>query len=102
MINIGENILDAANRELMEEVGFGARAFILLNRVVIAPSYLFSATNIVLAKELYPKLLQGDEPELLQLVYWPINRMLSLLDEPDFCEARSISALLFLYVWFNK
>jgi ADP-ribose diphosphatase len=89
----GEELLEAANRELMEEVGYGARKLTLLRRLSTAPGYLQHATNIVLAQDLYPERLQGDEPEPIDVVPWPIADINALLEREEFSEARSIAAL---------
>ncbi|VTR61910.1 ADP compounds hydrolase nudE [Serratia fonticola] len=39
------------------------------------------------------KAWRGDEPEPLPQVRWPIANMMALLAEPDFREARNVSAL---------
>jgi ADP-ribose diphosphatase len=93
LIDPGEAVLEAANRELMEEVGFGAQRFDVLSKLTMAPSYLSSQMHIVLARDLYPQSLEGDEPEPLPQVRWPMANMLALLAEPDFREARNVSAL---------
>jgi ADP-ribose diphosphatase len=38
--------------------------------------------------------LEGDEPEPLQVVRWPLAQAEELLTHLDFCEARSITALM--------
>lgn len=101
VIDTGEAVMEAANRELMEEVGYGARTFTFLNHLTVTPSYFCNKMNIVVAQELYPHRLQGDEPEALPRVYWPITRMLELLNEPDFCEARTVSALFLTHTWLS-
>lgn len=93
LIDPGESILEAANRELMEEVGYGAQHFHVLAKLTMAPSYFSSKMNIVVARGLYPKSLEGDEPEPLPQTRWPIANMMELLQQPDFCEARNVSAL---------
>lgn len=93
LIDPGEGVLEAANRELMEEVGYGAKRFDFLSKLTMAPSYFSSKMNIVLAHDLYPQSLEGDEPEPLPQVRWPIANMMALLAEPDFREARNVSAL---------
>ncbi len=93
LIDPGESVLEAANRELMEEVGFGAQHFDVLAKLSMAPSYFSSKMNIVIAKGLYPQSLEGDEPEPLPQTRWPISRMMELLQQPDFTEARNVSAL---------
>ncbi|MDE9462829.1 ADP compounds hydrolase NudE [Xenorhabdus bovienii] len=94
-IDAEESPLEAANRELKEEVGFGAAKLELLTKLTMAPSYFSSRMNIVIAQDLYPERLEGDEPEPLVQVRWPIADMMSLLEHPDFNEARNVSALFF-------
>ncbi|MDX7998261.1 ADP compounds hydrolase NudE [Xenorhabdus sp. Reich] len=94
-IDAGETPLEAADRELKEEIGFGAEKLELLTKLTMAPSYFSSKMNIVVAQNLYPEYLQGDEPEPLVQVRWPISDMMSLLEHPDFNEARNVSALFF-------
>ncbi|AIN46902.1 ADP compounds hydrolase NudE [Candidatus Palibaumannia cicadellinicola] len=101
LIDAGEEIMEAANRELMEEAGYGAQNFTFLHSLTIAPSYLSSKMNIVVAQKLYPQKRQGDEPETLPLVRWPVSHMLALLNEIDFCEARNISALFLAHAWLR-
>ncbi|MDN0113854.1 ADP compounds hydrolase NudE [Yersinia intermedia] len=102
LIDPGEGVLEAANRELMEEVGFGAKRFDYLTKLTMAPSYFSSKMNIVIAHNLYPQSLEGDEPEPLAQVRWPIANMMALLDEPGFNEARNVSALFLAQAFLNK
>jgi len=99
LIDPGEDVLEAANRELMEEVGFGARRMEILTKLTLAPSYFSSKMNIVVAQDLYAQRRQGDEPEPLPQVRWPIADMMTLLNEPDFREARNVSALFLAHAW---
>ncbi len=89
----GESLLEAANRELMEEVGLGARRLEHLTSFTVAPGYLSHVTHVVLARELYPRRLPGDEPEPLEVVPWSLDRLPELLAREDCTEARSIAAL---------
>ncbi len=102
LIDPGETVLQAANRELMEEAGFGAGRMDTLSKLTMAPSYFSSKMNVVVARELYPKRLQGDEPEPLPQIRWPVADMLALLNEPDFNEARNVSALFLAHQWLNR
>ncbi|MGD0960639.1 MAG: ADP compounds hydrolase NudE [Methylomonas sp.] len=92
-IDQGETPLTAANRELKEETGYGARHLMHLHTVSLAPSYLEHTIDIILAEDLYPEKLAGDEPEELEVVPWDINRISSLLSTGECSEARSIAAL---------
>jgi ADP-ribose diphosphatase len=99
LIDPGEDVVEAANRELMEEVGFGAGKMHILTKLTMAPSYFSSRMNILVAEDLYPQQRQGDEPEPLPQVRWPIANMMDLLNEPDFREARNVSALFLAHAW---
>ena len=92
-IEAGEDLLAAANREIMEEVGYGARELIHLTSLTIAPGYLNHTTHVVLARDLHPQRLDGDEPEAIEVVPWPLDRIEALSAQEDFTEARSIAAL---------
>lgn len=89
----GETVIEAANRELQEEAGFGARRLEELTRLSLAPTYMTHVTSIVLARDLYPSRLEGDEPEELEVVPWPIADLHTLTARPDCTEGRSIAAL---------
>jgi ADP-ribose diphosphatase len=92
-IEEGEDMLAAANREIMEEVGYGARSLEHLSSLTLAPGYLGHTTHIVLARDLYPQRMEGDEPEPIEVVPWPLARLDELLQQNDFTEARSVAAL---------
>jgi len=92
-IEKGEDVLTAANREIMEEVGYGARSLHHLTSFSLAPGYLGHFTHVVLARELYPQQISGDEPEPLEVVPWRMNELSQLFGRDDCTEARSIAAL---------
>ncbi|PHN83848.1 ADP compounds hydrolase NudE [Vibrio splendidus] len=94
LIDPGEQPNEAAIRELKEEIGFGANKLTPLKEVILAPSYFSSKMTLFIAEELYPEKLEGDEPEPLDIVRWPLAQAEELLTHLDFCEARSITALL--------
>ncbi len=94
LIDPGESPDAAANRELKEEVGFGASTLIPLKEVVLAPTYFSSRMTLFIARGLYPERLEGDEPEPLEVVRWPLQQADELLTHLDFSEARSIAALM--------
>ncbi len=92
-IDTGETFLQAANRELKEEVGYGARQLHHLSSLSIAPSYLEHTIDIVIAQDLYEEKLEGDEPEELEVIPWKIDNISGLLATGECTEARSIAAL---------
>ena len=92
-IDDGENLLNAANRELKEEVGYGAKHLHHLTSLSIAPSYLEHMIDIVIAQGLYKEKLEGDEPEELEVIPWKLDNIQGLLATGECTEARSIAAL---------
>ncbi len=92
-IEAGEDVLDAASREMMEEVGYGAGQLTLLKTLTSAPGYSSQQTHIVLAEALYERRLPGDEPEEIEVVRWPVAKLDELFQRDDCTEARSIAAL---------
>lgn len=102
LVEPDEDILTAANREMMEEIGYGARKLTVLSKLTLAPSYFASSMTIVLAEDLYRQKLEGDEPEPLTLVTWPQSNMLGLLELSDFNEARNVSALFLAREYLNQ
>jgi len=89
----GESVLEAAQREMKEEIGFGANRLEILTTLSLAPGYMTHITHIVLARDLYPEKLEGDEPEELEVVPWPIADLRTLTARADCTEGRTIAAL---------
>ena len=89
-----ETVEQGANRELKEEIGFGARELHILTTLSLSPAYMTSMTHVVLARDLYPERLPGDEPEELEVVEWKLSKLHELIGRADVTEGRSIAALL--------
>lgn len=93
LVDPGETPTQAANRELQEEIGFAAGRLTFLKELSLAPGYFASKMQIFLAEELTPSQLEGDEPEPIEVMPWPLKNWQDLLSEENFSESRSVSAL---------
>jgi len=101
-VDEGEAPLDAANRELKEEVGFGAREVYHLKTISQSPAYMRHQTQLILARDLYPERLEGDEPEPLEAVELKLSELEEWVMRGEITEARSIAALFLTRAWLEN
>ena len=102
-IDEGETPIEAANRELIEEIGYGANNLELIKTMTLAPGYQSNFTHIVLAQDLYEQnSVEGDEPEPLEVVKYKLENLDELVYNKDLTEARTIAALYMAKAIINK
>ncbi len=89
----GETVVQTAQREMKEEIGYGANQLTELTSLSLAPGYMTHVTHVVLARDLYHEKLEGDEPEELDVIPWPISDLRQLTARDDCTEGRTIAAL---------
>lgn len=93
LMELDETPEQSANREMQEEIGLGAKKFVLLRTVNANPTFMNNPMHIFLARDFYSSKLDGDEPEPLEVVRYPLSKLDELIYNPDFCEARNLVAL---------
>ena len=101
-IDAGETAEQAADRELKEEAGYGARSLLRLRELSLAPTYMSHKAQLVIARDLYEERLPGDEPEPLDVVPWKLDALGELILRQDFSEGRSIAALFIAREWLRS
>ena len=92
-VDRGESLEHAADRELKEEAGFGARKIQHMRELSIAPGQMAYSIHAMLATDLYEASLPGDEPEPLEVIHHPLNGIDDLIFSEQLSEARSIATL---------
>lgn len=92
-LDANETLEQGANRELQEETGYGAQRLTLLKELTLSPGYMSSRLTVVLAEGLYPSRLEGDEPELIEVVPMALEKLDEWVWSEELSEARSIAAL---------
>ena len=93
LIDAGETPEQAANRELQEEAGFAARSLEYICELALSPGYMTQRISLVLARDLYPSRLEGDEPEPMGVRTHDLRDLLGLLRDPEFSEGRALAGL---------
>lgn len=94
-----ETLYQAADRELKEEVGYGAGELVFLKRIYLSPSYMEHSINVFVARNLYPQQLIGDEPEPIEVVPVKLSDINQIMMRNDVCEGRSMAALFLVREW---
>jgi len=89
----GEALFEAANRELMEEAGYGAKQFTEIKELSLAPGYMGHRLTVVMAEQLYQKRLPGDEPEPIEVMIRAWSELDQIVSDPLFSEGRAVAAL---------
>ena len=97
----GETLEEGGNRELKEEIGFGAHSWHHLGDFTLSPNYMKRSIHIMVAQHLYEERLEGDEPEPLEVETFSFDQLMELCARPDFTEARVIAALFLVREQLN-
>lgn len=94
-IEEGDQPEESAHRELAEEVGYTAQRMEFLRTIHNSTGYQTGQMHIFLARDLTPvtQPVEGDEPEPLQIVRWPLAQLDELLTHPEFTDSRNLVAL---------
>ncbi len=101
-VDEGESLVEAANRELKEEAGYGARELHWLKSMAQSPNYMQHQTDVILARGLFEEKLEGDEPEEMGVHLLPFDDLASVINREDVTEARTIAALYLAKEWVNQ
>lgn len=88
-----ESPIETANRELQEEAGYKAARLDYLGELRIWAKYLDASAHIVLARDLSPSHLQGDETYDIPVECIPLTEVERLIAEGRLQDASVIAAL---------
>ncbi len=96
----GESPLDAAKRELAEEIGKGARTWQHLTSFYTSPGFTDEECHLFIATNLYDEQAEADENERIEIVEVPLSELDPVIR--DNRDAISLVGLLWLRAFLNR
>ncbi len=94
ILNIGENPMQAAIRELQEETGYKPGKIEPLGGFYTAPGYTTEYIHLFIATELIESRLPADEDEFIEVDHVSLESALSMIERGEIQDAKTIIALL--------
>jgi 8-oxo-dGTP pyrophosphatase MutT (NUDIX family) len=90
----GEQPLQAAQRELAEEIGRGARSWEPILTYYSSAGFTDERVHLFLATDLYESTAHSEENERIEIVHWPLAELGRAIEECR--DAKTLIALLWL------
>ena len=92
----GEDHLEAAKRELIEETGYRAKKWTKLTRYFASPGFLGEWMQVFIAEDLTPGEAQPEDDESFELQFVPLSELLRLIEAGKILDGKTMtSALLY-------
>lgn len=90
----GEDPVECAQRELREEIGYGASEMTLMFRSYLAPGYSSEMLHTFFARGLTKASAQQDADEFIEVVEVPLHDAVELIRKGDIKDAKTICGIL--------
>jgi len=98
----GENPLECARRELLEETGYEAGDLQQLFSIFSTPGFTNEVLHLFLATGLILKGQTPDEDENIEVISIPFKRSIELIWKGEICDAKSIAGILAAHYLINE
>ncbi len=92
----GEDPLDGAKREIVEEIGHSADRWEKLGEILPAPGYADERIHLFLAESLRPARQNLDADEVLDVHFFPLREVWEMVDAGEIQDAKTLAGLLHL------
>jgi ADP-ribose pyrophosphatase len=92
----GEDLLESAKRELLEETGYAASEWKRITTIHNAISYSDEAIEIFLARGLEKKSQKLDDEEFLEVLEMPLPEAVAMVRDGRITDVKTIIALLWM------
>ncbi len=101
-LELGEDPLECARREIQEEVGMAAGHLHKLGEFFLAPGYSTEYMYVFLATDLSPSVLPADDDEFLSVERISYVRVLEMAQKAQLRDAKTLAALMLAREYLAK
>lgn len=101
-LEIGEDHLECAKRELSEETGYSAAKWEKLTSIVTTPGFTNEAIHLYLATGLTQGAQHPDADEFVEVVAFTLEEVKEMVLKEDIFDAKTLSALLLYFYKEHK
>ncbi|MGC5324461.1 NUDIX domain-containing protein [Brevibacillus sp. SYSU BS000544] len=98
-LEIGEEPIVCAVRELEEETGFKARQLEHHSSFYTSPGFANELLHLYIATDLYEGVYHPDEDEFVETVHLTLEEAKALLAQGEICDAKTVLAIV---AWENR
>lgn len=95
-IDSGEEPIEAANRELQEEIGYASNNLEYIYDIYTSPGFTDEKINIYIARDLYESKLSTDEDEFVEVVKMKLDELFDKLHNFELQDSKTIIGALYL------
>lgn len=92
-LETGEEPLSCAQREIAEEVGYGAHKWTSLGGIFPAPGFCDEYQHLFLATDLFEQRLPGDDDEIIEVEAVPCSALDAMVQDQVIQDAKTLAAL---------
>lgn len=101
-LELGEQPLKTAHRELREETGFDANEVSYIGNFYPVPGYCNENLFFYLAKGLFPSPLKGEDTDLIELIALPLDKLLKQIADNEIKDLKTSLGILFYKAFIHE
>jgi ADP-ribose pyrophosphatase len=94
-VKAGETLVEAANRELREEIGYDAVQLEQINTYYTSKSVMHEIAHLYIGRELTQIQAMPDETEFLEIEIFPFDRVLQMALRSEIRDSMTVLAVLY-------
>jgi ADP-ribose pyrophosphatase len=89
----GEDPLQCAERELMEEIGYSAEEWVKLNAFYTSPGFSDEMLHLYLARKLRKGTASPEEDEFLEIIHMQFSEALGMVASGDIKDSKTVAGI---------